>query len=168
MGKIRNLGELMRSATFGVQDSLVSTVGLISGVAAGGMEKKMIVLSGIVLILVEAISMGFGELFSAEIASEVNDHKEASVGKFIPSAVVMFVCYLAAGLVPIFPYLIFDKTEAFWWSNIFSVTGLFVYGWFYGRSVRLGSWRHGIKMGLYGIVAIACGVAAGILLSGIG
>jgi len=163
-----NLGELVRSATFGVQDSLVSTVGLISGVAAAGMERRMIILSGIVLIFVEAISMGFGELFSAETASEIRDHKEADVKEVIPSAIVMFGCYFLAGFVPIFPYFIWERTTAFWWSNIFSMTGLFIYGWFYGKSVKLGTWRHAIKMSLYGLVAISCGVIAGELLSGIG
>lgn len=159
---------MVRSATFGVQDSLVSTVGLISGVAAGGMEKKMIILSGIVLIFVEAVSMGFGELFSEEVEKESRNHKEANVYKVVPSALIMFGSYFLAGFVPIIPYLIWGKLEAFWWSNIFSTSGLFIYGWFYGRSVQLGTWRHALKMTIYGLIAIGCGVAAGSFLSKIG
>jgi VIT1/CCC1 family predicted Fe2+/Mn2+ transporter len=162
--KIKNKSELIRSATFGVQDSLVSTVGLMSGVAVGGMDKSMIVMSGIILVLVEAISMGFGELFSAETADEAKNHREANLSKVIPSAWVMFISYCLAGFIPIFPYLVWSKDQAFWWSNIFSVIGLFIYGWFYGRSVRLGSMRHAVKMFLYGVVAISCGVVAGLLL----
>jgi len=159
---------MARSATFGVQDSLVSTVGLISGVAAGGMQKQMIILTGLVLIFVEAISMGFGELFSAEVANEAKTHKETNAIEMLPSALVMFGCYFLAGLIPISPYMIWSKDTAFVWSNLFSITGLFVYGWFYGKSVRLGPWKHAVKLFTYGLFAIACGVMAGKLLSGIG
>ncbi len=54
----------LRNFVFGVEDSLVSTVGLLSGVAAAGVETKTIVLTGVVLIIVEALSMAVGSYLS--------------------------------------------------------------------------------------------------------
>ena len=47
----------IRNFIFGVEDSLVSTAGLLSGIAATGMSRPAILLTGIVLIFVEAFSM---------------------------------------------------------------------------------------------------------------
>ena len=48
------------SFIFGVEDSLVSTVGLLSGVAVAGVTRTDIFITGIILIFVEAFSMGVG------------------------------------------------------------------------------------------------------------
>src|SRR3989338_4103836 len=44
----------IRNLIFGVEDSLVSTVDLLSGVAAAGVPRSVIFLTGVVLIFVEA------------------------------------------------------------------------------------------------------------------
>jgi hypothetical protein len=43
----------LRNFIFGVEDSLVSTVGLLAGVAAGGVSSAAILTTGLVLIVVE-------------------------------------------------------------------------------------------------------------------
>ena len=50
----------LRNFIFGVEDSLVSTVGLLSGVAVANVDQATIFLTGMVLIFVEAFSMGVG------------------------------------------------------------------------------------------------------------
>lgn len=54
----------VRTFVFGVEDSLVSTVGLLSGLAIAGAARGTIILSGVTLIFVEAFSMGIGSLLS--------------------------------------------------------------------------------------------------------
>ena len=57
----------LRNTVFGVEDSLVSTVGLLSGIAAtGSVSKSFILLTGIVYISVEAFSMAVGSFLSEE------------------------------------------------------------------------------------------------------
>ena len=50
----------VRNFIFGVEDSLVSTLGFLAGIAVAGIATRELVTSGIVLILVEAFSMGVG------------------------------------------------------------------------------------------------------------
>ena len=60
----------IRNFVFGVEDSLVSTVGLLSGVAIAGVEQKYIFITGLILIFVEAFSMAVGSFLSEESAEK--------------------------------------------------------------------------------------------------
>lgn len=159
----RNFGELVRSVTFGVEDSLVSTVGLLSGVASAGVDRKTIILSGMVLVVVEAISMAMGEITAIESEEEAITHKEIDIRKTLPSAGLMFVSYVIAGVVPLLPYIFLARQVAFPLSISLSVFGLFAYGYAYGVRMRLGGWLHGLRMMVLGGSAIAIGVGVGLL-----
>lgn len=56
--------QYIRTIIFAVEDSLVSTTGLIAGISVGTNNKAVVVVSGIVAIAVEAISMGASEYIS--------------------------------------------------------------------------------------------------------
>ncbi len=161
MSNYKNFSELIRSATFGVEDSLVSTVGLLSGVASAGLEKTTIILTGIVLIVVEALSMAVGEIMAIESEEEAKTHKEFNIRKTIPAAIIMFVAYVLAGLIPLTPYVLLDKYFAFPVSIIMSILGLFGYGFAYGKRMKLDGFLHGFRMMVLGGSAIAIGVLVG-------
>ncbi len=55
----------IRDIIFGLQDGLVSTVGVLTGIAAGTNDRFVAILSGFVLVMVEALSMGVGSFLSA-------------------------------------------------------------------------------------------------------
>lgn len=149
----------VRNFIFGVEDSLVSTVGLLSGVAVAGMPKEEIFLTGIILIFVEAFSMGVGSYLSEE-SSEEYQHKKHSIS--IPGALVMFFSYLASGFIPLFPYMMFDSNVSLPLSIISSLIALFTLGYVSGQVVNTkNTMRHGIKMLIIGGLAILVGVLVG-------
>lgn len=61
----------IRDIIFGLQDGLVSTVGVLTGIAAGTNNRFVAILSGFVLIMVEALSMGVGSFLSADAEKDV-------------------------------------------------------------------------------------------------
>ena len=61
----------IRELVFGIEDSLVSTVGVVVGVAAGAHDARIVVLSGAVLIVVEALSMAAGSFLSSKSHREM-------------------------------------------------------------------------------------------------
>jgi len=65
--------DYVRSVLFGIEDSLVSTTGLIAGVSVGGASKEVVILSGIVAIAIEAVSMGAGEYLSDDALQELDN-----------------------------------------------------------------------------------------------
>jgi predicted membrane protein (TIGR00267 family) len=55
-----------------MEDGMVSTMGAITGIAVGSGDHFIVVLSGIVIIAVESISMGVGSYLSSKSEREVN------------------------------------------------------------------------------------------------
>jgi len=114
----------IRNFVFGVEDSLVSTVGLLSGIAIAGTETKTIILAGVVLIFVEAFSMGAGSLLSENSAAEVAVGEEVPLRHSYKASSIMFISYFVAGFIPLFPYLFLEVSTAFWVSILASLVAL--------------------------------------------
>lgn len=65
------LSSVVEEVVFGVEDSLVSTLGALTGIAIGTQSTFVVVLSGVVLIFAEAVSMTVGSYLSSKAESEV-------------------------------------------------------------------------------------------------
>ena len=151
---------------FGVEDSLVSTVGLLSGVAAAGVDKSTILLTGVILIFVEAFSMGVGSYLSEQSAQEFAHGDGVEKSGNVTGALVMFFSYFASGFIPLFPYIVFDVSVAFWLSILLSLLALFLLGavsakYFKHKDVA----RHGMQMLVIGGIAVIAGVVVGKLIN---
>jgi predicted membrane protein (TIGR00267 family) len=71
------LGATIREAVFGLEDGMVSTLGAVTGIAAATLEPSTVLLSGFVLIAVEAVSMAVGSYVSNKSARAVDERKLA-------------------------------------------------------------------------------------------
>lgn len=109
----KNNTSYYRNFVFGVEDSLVSTVGLLAGIAVAGMENAAIVTTGLVLIFVEAISMAAGSFLSESSADSYEHHRDGATTRSYVDALIMFVSYIIAGLIPLLPYILLPETIAF-------------------------------------------------------
>lgn len=152
---------VIRNFVFGVEDSLVSTVGLLSGVAAAGVSKQTIFLTGLVLIFVEAFSMGIGSFLSEESVEEYENIKSTKNGKTYFAASIMFISYFLSGFIPLFPYLIFTTTTAFIISVALSLLALFILGAISATVYHRNIFKKGIEMLLLGGLAIMAGIVVG-------
>ena len=61
----------IRELVFGLEDSLVSTLGVVVGIGAGTDDPGVVILSGIVLVVVEALSMSAGSFLSSKSHREM-------------------------------------------------------------------------------------------------
>lgn len=148
----------VKSFIFGVEDSLVSTVGLLSGIAVAGLSKKDIFLAGIVLIFVEAFSMGVGSYLSEQSAEQFIKTKRSIS---IPAGIIMFFSYFFAGFIPLAPYLLFEVNTAFPTSIILSLISLFILGVSSALVYKTSVVKQGLRMLLVGGMAIGMGVLVG-------
>ena len=160
----RHLPLYFRNFVFGVEDSLVSTVGLLSGIAAGGVPRETIVLTGAVLVLVEAFSMAAGS-FLVETSVQEYVHEKTKKERPAGGGAVMFVSYIVAGFIPLAPYVFADASSALYLSVLASLVSLFLLG-FIGGSLSHGNLVYrGVRMMIFGGVAIVAGVFAGLLFA---
>lgn len=153
-----------RNFIFGVEDSLVSTVGLLSGVAVADVPRSTILLTGIILLLVEGLSMAVGS-FLTESSVEEYTQAEGLTGRNIISGVIMFFSYFITGFIPLSPYIFWPVDTALLVSVIFSVFSLFMLGVISAKISKTKVSRSGFRMAIVGGLAIIVGMIAGNFLS---
>jgi VIT1/CCC1 family predicted Fe2+/Mn2+ transporter len=151
----------IRNIIFGISDSLVSTVGLLSGIDVSGTSRQIIILTGIVYAFVEAFSMAVGSFLSEQSTEEYDVKGEVPDGKPFVAGIVMFVSFILASFIPIVPYLFAGLTEALWLSIGLSIAALFVVGLINARIDKVHVLKHAVKMALLGGAAIVIGVIVG-------
>ena len=162
---INNYSVIVRNFTFGVEDSLVSTVGLLAGIAFAGVESETIILTGLVLIFVEAFSMAVGSLLSEQSVEEYEAKKEVSLSKPAIAAIVMLVSYIVSGLIPLAPYVFLSSTNAIFWSIGLTLVALLVLGAFNAHLFKIRMWRDALFTLLMGGLAIGIGIGVGQLVN---
>ncbi len=159
---------IIRNFTFGVEDSLVSTVGLLAGIALASIDTKTIVVTGVVLIFVEAFSMGVGSLLSEQSVEEYESKKEVALTKPGLAALVMFASYVLAGLIPLAPYVFSTSRMAVWWSIGLTLIALALLGAINAHVFRVRVWKDALLTLLMGGLAIAVGIVVGQIAGHIG
>lgn len=66
---------VLREIVFGMEDGMVSTMGAVTGIAAASQSYFVVVLSGLVIIAVESISMAVGSYLSSKSEKEIDERK---------------------------------------------------------------------------------------------
>jgi VIT1/CCC1 family predicted Fe2+/Mn2+ transporter len=117
----------IRNFIFGSEDSLVSTVGVVFGIATANPSKKMVILAGLIVIAVEASSMGAGAYLSEQSENEQSEN-EIKQNPFM-DGVIMGTSYFFAGFIPLVPYMIMEVSTAKYVSIGFSLIALFLLGY---------------------------------------
>lgn len=154
----------LRTVVFGINDSLVSTVGFLAGISVAGVPRPTIVLAGIVYALVEAFSMAMGDFLSEESAEEYLRKSDVSERPSVIMAILMFISCVVASFIPLFPYILFEADTALIVSICGSVASLFIVGALSARLSRLPMLWRGTRMAFLGGAAIAMGVGIGMFM----
>lgn len=157
----QNADLYVRNVVFGISDSLVSTVGLLSGIDVSGTSRQVIILTGIVYAFVEAFSMAVGSFLSEESAEEYDAKGEVSDRKPFAGGTVMFVSFIFASFIPILPYIFMSLAAALFASILLSVLALFLVGLVSAKLGRVSLVRHATLMALLGGSAIVIGIVVG-------
>jgi VIT1/CCC1 family predicted Fe2+/Mn2+ transporter len=152
-----------RNFIFGVEDSLVSTVGLLSGITVTSAPTSSIIATGIILIFVEAFSMAVGA-FLSEDNSTASNHSKKTHARIARGAFIMFISYFLAGFIPLTPYLLFSPGIAIYLSVILTLIALTILGLISARRNRDNPLRSSLEMLTIGGIATFMGIAVGSFL----
>lgn len=127
----------MRNFIFGAEDSLVSTLGILFGIAsANEFSKHQLLVAGLITIVVEATSMGAGSFLSEDTIKEAEG--ESNTLNPLSDGLIMFFSYFFAGFIPLAPYLLFDVSLAKYVSIAFSLVALFLLGFIPSKKAKSG------------------------------
>ncbi|PIR44694.1 MAG: hypothetical protein COV10_03305 [Candidatus Vogelbacteria bacterium CG10_big_fil_rev_8_21_14_0_10_51_16] len=155
----------LRTFVFGVEDSLASTVGLLSGVAAAGSPRETIILTGVVLIFVEAVSMSAGSFLSESSADDYLGDSQTRASRPVREAAIMFGAYVLSGFIPLSPYLFVPGPDAFSHSLALSAVALALLGAASATLSRSSPVKSTLRMLIIGGIAIAVGILVGSFLA---
>ncbi len=155
----------IRNFVFGVEDSLVSTGGVLTGVAFASQSKEMILLTGLVVIFVEAFSMGAGSFLSEHSVQGFSNETSSPIAHAFTGGIVMFLSYFVTGFITLVPYLIWDPIIAIKISVISALIALFILGLVISRISKVNMIQEGLKMVIVGGIAIAIGIVVASLVS---
>ncbi len=153
----------LRSTVFGFQDALVSTTGVIVGVAIGTQDKSIVLLAGVATIMVEALSMAAGQYMSEKTVQQMNKTKKHT-DNLVIGALIMYCSYFLGGLVPLIPILLFPLPDAALISIIFSLIGLLLLGIIKAKIVKESVLRSAVEILILGGAATAVGLLVGYFL----
>lgn len=154
----------IRNIIFGIEDSLVSTVGLLSGLTVAQTPPNIVIIAGIVLIFVEATSMGVGSYISEHSAEHLEKKEHVSLKIYFKAGALMFISYFFAGYIPLAPYLFLQGMTAFVISVILALISLFILGVCSAKYFKINWLKHSLEVLLLGGLAVIIGVAVGIIL----
>ena len=146
----------VRNLVYGTEDSLLSTTGMVVGLAWSGMPRRVIITSGIILVLVEALSMSFGAFVSEDSFIKASRKEQPTFGRLMKYAGVMFGSYIAAGIIPILPFVL-NVPHAWRWSATLPIVALFVLV----KTMVSGSTREALVMTGAGAAVLATSIATG-------
>ena len=144
--------DYLRNILFGAEDSLVSTVGVLFGLSSSHeFTSRLLIITGMTLIAVEAISMGVGSYLAETEVHEIEPKKEHKDSTIL-DGVIMFFSYLFFGFITLFPYIIFPINYAGYISITTTLGFLFLVG--YAPTNKI---RDGLRMFLVAGFAILIG-----------
>ncbi len=167
----------IREIVFGLEDGLVSTLGALTGIAAGTGSTFVVILSGVVLVIVEALSMGAGSYLSEKSAHEVmlaktknNKHLRDELEPFFPNVhakagLIMWASYTLGGIVPLAPYFFLPIWQAIVPSVILTVIVLFLVGVWKSHFTKRSWAKSGVEMVVVSLSAAFIGFLVGRLVS---
>jgi VIT1/CCC1 family predicted Fe2+/Mn2+ transporter len=157
----------IRAGVFGVQDGIVSTFGLVMGVAGAQVSPEAILIAGLAGAFSGAVSMGAGEYVSVKVQQELMEARgyagEETVHAHRAAAANSGLFVLGAAF-PLLPFLLTVGLTAVLASAALSVLALFGTGAALTRLTHRSPWASGLRMLLIGGGAGVLGYLVGSVL----
>jgi predicted membrane protein (TIGR00267 family) len=163
-----NILKSLREIVFGLEDGMVSTLGVITGIASATNDRNIVIVSGFVVIAVESLSMAAGTYLSNK--SEMNAESVVKVknkfhNKPIIDAIYMGISYIFGGIIAVSSYWFFPISIAVVVSIIAVVVALFVTGMYSGKLTKTNPVKTGLEMVFVSLSAAFVGFSIGKIAS---
>jgi VIT1/CCC1 family predicted Fe2+/Mn2+ transporter len=154
--------EYLRSTLFGIENSVISTAGLIAGISVGTKDNHVVALGATVAIVIEAVAMGVGEYLSDDAVQELDKLKRHQDNP-ARSGALMMIAGTLAGLVPLLPVLFLDYPASLICSVLAAFLVLFMVGFVKSKVLHSSPIRGGVKTLVVGGIATLLGVIVGLM-----
>ena len=152
----------IKDIVYGANDGIITTFAVVSGVIGAGLSVRTILIIGTASLAADAFSMASSSYLgsASERAAFPRVRDEGIVERHtnpLTAALITFVSFVVAGLVPLLPYVVFrGDGSVFFFTAIVTGLALFLAGALRSHFTHRGFMVSGAEMLIIG------GIAAGI------
>ncbi len=158
----------IRDVVYGANDGVITTFAVVAGVTGGTLPPIAVLVLGVANLLADGLSMGVGNYLGIRSDERVREAQQLPEQEAFPirHGLATFVAFVAAGAVPLLPYVFSDvATNLFALSTGSSLAVLFAVG---AARARVGTgswWANGSEMLVLGVIVGTVAYYAGALVS---
>jgi len=158
----------IRELIYGANDGIITTFAVVAGVAGGGLSLRVVLIVGAANLVADGLSMAAGNYLSItshESVLEAQDLPEEEANP-LRHAAATFLAFVAAGIVPLVPYMMPARTlDRFSLSVTLTFGAMFAIGASRALITRVSWWKGGVEMLGLGAVIAALAWASGSLVA---
>ncbi len=157
----------IRDVVYGANDGLITTFAVVAGVVGGGLSARAMLIIGAANLVADGLSMGVGNYLSIrahESALEAQNKPEEEA-RPARHGFATFLSFVAAGAVPLAPFVYGLPEHGFAWSVVLTFVMLFTVGALRGF-VTIGRWwAAGLEMLLLGAAVAVAAYGSGVIVA---
>jgi VIT1/CCC1 family predicted Fe2+/Mn2+ transporter len=155
----------IRDLIYGANDGLITTFAVVAGVSGGALSPRSVVIIGVANLAADGLSMGVGNYLSIRSHESARAAQGLMVEEARPArhGIATLLAFVAAGSVPLAPYVLPTVDHAAVVSIVFTFTALFGVGALRSLVTIDRWWAAGLEMLGLGFVVALAAFAAGAL-----
>ena len=160
----------VRELIYGANDGIITTFAVVAGVAGGGLPVRVVLIIGAANLFADGLSMAAGNYLSIRSHESVLETQQLPEEEAFPSrhAVATFLAFVAAGSLPLIPYMIpavaFERLAL---SIALTFLAMFSVGASRALIANVRWWKAGLEMLALGAVVAALAYLSGALVAAI-
>ncbi|OGM12819.1 hypothetical protein A3A76_01005 [Candidatus Woesebacteria bacterium RIFCSPLOWO2_01_FULL_39_23] len=159
----------LRDSVFAASDGVVTTFAVVAGATGASLDPTVVVILGFANLFADGLSMSAGTYLGVKSEVEyeqVEGDKHISEATPKRQALVTFLAFDSAGLVPLIPYILGLRSSNFILSLSLVFILLFIIGALKGNYTKKKWLRSGFEMLLIGGVAAVVAYVTGFVIKG--
>lgn len=161
----------IRDVVYGANDGIITTFAVVAGVVGGKLTAVAIVIIGLANLVADGFSMATSNYLAItsehDAICDRNGNCDSMRGHARASALVTFLSFAVAGVMPLLPYILgIDPVYAFRAAITSTALTLFVVGALRSHFTGRGFLRSGFEMLSLGGIAAFLAYGVGVFLSG--
>lgn len=165
------LAEYIKDIVYGANDGIITTFTVIAGVIGASLSYRIILILGFANLIADAISMAasnyLGSRSEIELIKKESGNTDEKEKKIVWSAVSTFWAFVAAGSLPLLPFVVFADGGTLLISTSATALTLFIVGAARSFITELHWFISGLEMLVIGGIAAAAAYFIGYALSSI-
>jgi|SRR5687767_4845904 len=148
----------VRELIYGANDGIITTFAVVAGVAGGALSLRVVLIIGAANLVADGLSMAVGNYLAIRSHESVLEAQDLPEEEAFPTrhALATFLAFVAAGVVPLLPYMLpRAPVDPFGASIALTLGAMFIVGASRALIANVRWWKAGVEMlGLGAVVAL--------------